>query len=738
MKLSFIHKLYSGSLRFFLFLLVFSFFSFLFVSPASANHFRAGTLSWETVPGKERTILLKGQIGWTNNHVHIPMATPIGGVVTNKVLIDYGDGTSVNAAVRVISRNTTTNDVQTELVSIKTGDSDYTEGLEKTYASDGTYTAGWGSSARETAINLDGSSWRNETKVNIGGTYAGNNSPSSAVAAVVQVPDNTIFTYKLAAVDKDGDNIKFRYGTKPEFFSTGTGEATKPTGLAIDEEGNITWDVTDETLSTNIGDRWQMTVMVEDLDNEGQVKSYVPLDFVLRISDSSDAPPVITTEQSSYSVGSGNTLVFQLTAKDTDWEEGFNSPQISVINPPSASNSIWSTTSSSEDDTSVMEITFSPTAGMQGNQYVIVFQAIDNGGNASTKNITFNINTVTPIPTATSTPTPTQVVTSTPQPTPATCTTQKAVAPELFQIDTQQNKATVYFSPISGFNTYTVSYSTNSDGEGTTVSHSGDSVGVQKVTIDSLDSNSTYYFKVRVDNGCMPGEWSSIKSISTIQSQIVTPLLPQEKMRITNVSVQTPLKSQCTYTVEPGDTLWKLSEEAFGDGFQTQKIIDLNKNEYPNIATTLEVGSVLSFPCESFNEDLPHTHDGEGNSIKTYKNVLTIYVENNGVPLANANVELHSNPKYGKTDQNGKVTFTDVEPGEHTLYLVHNGYKSEQKVTLDDGQEEYSIKINVEMKQSPWYFSIISLVAGALLTLFIIWLFFFIKKRKKKEEDKQS
>src|SRR5690606_8347104 len=123
------------------------------------------------------------------------------------------------------------------------------------------------------------------------------------------------------------------------------------TGLAIDEEGNITWDVTDETLSTNIGDRWQMTVMVEDLDNEGQVKSYVPLDFVLRISDSSDAPPVITTEQSSYSVGSGNTLVFQLTAKDTDWEEGFNSPQISVINPPSASNSIWSTTSSSEDDT---------------------------------------------------------------------------------------------------------------------------------------------------------------------------------------------------------------------------------------------------------------------------------------------------------------------------------------------------------------------------------------------------
>src|SRR5690606_19440049 len=170
----------------------------------------------------------------------------------------------------VTSRNTTTNDVQTELVSIKSGEEEYTEGLEKTYATDGTYVAYWGSSARESAINLDGSAWRNETRINIGGEYSGNNSPASAVASVVQVPDDAIFSYQLVAVDKDGDDVQFRYGTIPEFFNIGSGEATKPTGLTMDSDGNISWDVRDETLATNIGDRWQLTVMVEDIDGEGE------------------------------------------------------------------------------------------------------------------------------------------------------------------------------------------------------------------------------------------------------------------------------------------------------------------------------------------------------------------------------------------------------------------------------------------------------------------------------------
>jgi hypothetical protein len=91
---------------------------FLFIAPNNsyANHFRAGSMSWESVEGEDRTVLIKMQVGWTNNHGHIPSATPIGGVVTNKLTLYFGDGTSLNAALRVTSRNSTTNDVQTELV----------------------------------------------------------------------------------------------------------------------------------------------------------------------------------------------------------------------------------------------------------------------------------------------------------------------------------------------------------------------------------------------------------------------------------------------------------------------------------------------------------------------------------------------------------------------------------------------------------------------------------------------
>lgn len=375
-------------------------------SSAYANHFRAGTLSWEPVDGEARTVLVKGQIGWTNNHGHIPTSVAIGQVATGKLTLFFGDGQSVSAAVRVISRNATTNDVQTEIVSIKSGDSDYTVGIEHTYASDGDYTVYWGSSARESAENLDGSAWRNETLVNIGGTYDGNTSPVSAVAAVVQVPDNTEFTYNLVGVDVDGDDLQFRYGTKTEFFGSGDGEATRPTGLTLGTDGAIAWDVRDGTLSTDIGDRWQMTVMLEDLDESDQVKSKVPLDFVFLISDSSDAPPTISGPSSTtMNVGVGGTLNFSMSTNDSDWEGGDNSPTLEALNPPSTDGDIWSIDSSSSDGDTDIDVTFVPDVSLANRSFVVIFQATDDGGNSTTKTVTINVTSVTPTPTPSIQPT---------------------------------------------------------------------------------------------------------------------------------------------------------------------------------------------------------------------------------------------------------------------------------------------------------------------------------------------
>ena len=91
--------------------------------------------------------------------------------------------------------------------------STWTTGLTHTYPDNGTteYVVYWQSYARASVENSNGGTWRNETKVNIGGAYSGNRSPVSAVPPVIQVQDNKTFSYQLVATDADGDSLNFRW-----------------------------------------------------------------------------------------------------------------------------------------------------------------------------------------------------------------------------------------------------------------------------------------------------------------------------------------------------------------------------------------------------------------------------------------------------------------------------------------------------------------------------------------------
>lgn len=87
--------------------------------------------------------------------------------------------------------------------------------------------------------------------------------------------------------------------------------------------------------------------------------------------------------------------------------------------------------------------------------------------------------------------------------------------PDLFQIDTGLTDATLYFTPLSDTDTYFISFSTQTNAE----EHGAQVVlgreGVQSFTVNSLSSNTEYYFKVRGQRGCMPGGWSNIRSART-------------------------------------------------------------------------------------------------------------------------------------------------------------------------------------------------------------------------------
>ena len=99
--------------------------------------------------------------------------------------------------------------------------------------------------------------------------------------------------------------------------------------------------------------------------------------------------------------------------------------------------------------------------------------------------------------------------------TPSCSDSKPSSSPDLFQINTSKNSAKLFFSPISNTQKFHISYSTkpNAQDYGAEVTLAKE--GVQNFTINSLKPNTTYYIKVRGQNGCMPGDWSNIIKIKT-------------------------------------------------------------------------------------------------------------------------------------------------------------------------------------------------------------------------------
>ncbi len=95
------------------------------------------------------------------------------------------------------------------------------------------------------------------------------------------------------------------------------------------------------------------------------------------------------------------------------------------------------------------------------------------------------------------------------------CNKQKPGAPDLFQINTTLTGAKLFFTPLASTDTYFVSFASNSSaeehGEQVTLTREG----VQSHQIYFLRPNTTYYVKVRGQNGCAAGDWSNIMEVKT-------------------------------------------------------------------------------------------------------------------------------------------------------------------------------------------------------------------------------
>ena len=90
-------------------------------------------------------------------------------------------------------------------------------------------------------------------------------------------------------------------------------------------------------------------------------------------------------------------------------------------------------------------------------------------------------------------------------------------APKLFQIDTTENSATLYFMPVTDYvSYYFIAYGyKEGDWRFGTQFNSAQKIGVVNYTIKALAPSTTYYFTIRAGNGCAPGRWSNYISAKT-------------------------------------------------------------------------------------------------------------------------------------------------------------------------------------------------------------------------------
>ena len=103
-------------------------------------------------------------------------------------------------------------------------------------------------------------------------------------------------------------------------------------------------------------------------------------------------------------------------------------------------------------------------------------------------------------------------------PGPFVCTKTYPSAPELYAITQESSgSATLYFvQPASAFDGFTISYGLTSSADSYNVTFAqGSSIAAIKYTINYLTSDKTYYFKVRANNGCATGIWSSTQTINS-------------------------------------------------------------------------------------------------------------------------------------------------------------------------------------------------------------------------------
>jgi hypothetical protein len=355
-----------------------------------ATHFRFGHLNWQPT-GKSGEVEFHLVNGFRRNDIDYPGSAPDGFTQTGDIISEdigdtafsFGDGSASTPRLQyvVTAYSVTENYIICEALQPGTTN----RYIRHTYSGPGPFIAGISSCCRIDGTggfdlnNRSSASYTIQTTV---APYDRNRSPVASLFPIITVPEANNASFMIPAADPDGDTLRFRLSTDAE-----AGGGSSPPNLTINpNSGLLTWN----TIGLDQTRFWTVQVIVEDLDAGLNVKSRIPIDFLLLISRNNfNRPPICTLNPSSTQiVYVGQPISFTISGSDPDPDD--------VVTLNTGGLPAGATTTPAlpliGNANQAVQSTFNWTpAATQGGTYQLVFSAFDSSGIAGLAPLTINV-----------------------------------------------------------------------------------------------------------------------------------------------------------------------------------------------------------------------------------------------------------------------------------------------------------------------------------------------------------